>query len=84
MPRIELEIMGTKTVSTDERITVVVDVPQDVLDDPFALREWVDKQLQDASTELSKEVNKDDNIEVADETEDYEVTEVNDLGPAED
>lgn len=80
MTRTELEILGTKTVTTEERITVVVDVPQDVLDSGD-LHEWAEKQLEDPATELSKEVNNDDNIEVDDETEGYEINEVTDLGP---
>lgn len=79
MPRTEIEILGAKTVTVTERITVVLDVPQEALDGN--LQEWAEKQLQDSSTELSKEVNNEMNIVQEDETEGYDIVEVNDFGP---
>lgn len=79
MPRTELEIRAERTTTVEEVITVVVDVPQDVLDGD--LREWVEQQLQDSSTELSKEVDNDMNVVTEDETEGWDITEVSDFGP---
>lgn len=80
MPRTQIEIMGETTKTITERITVVVDVPQDVLDGD--LHEWVEQQMQDNDSELSKEVNKPENIEQEDETEGFDIAEVTDFGPA--
>lgn len=79
MPRTEIEIMGETTKTTTERITVVVDVPQDVLDGD--LRGWVEQQSQDGDSELSKEMNDPVNIFQEDETEGFDIAEVTDHGP---
>lgn len=82
MPRTEIEFLSTKTVTVDERITVVVDVPQHVLDkDQVALHQWVEEQFMNSDTELSREANEEANVTVEDESEDYEINEVSDLGP---
>lgn len=79
MPRTEIEIMGEMIRTTTERITAVVDVPQDVLDGD--LRGWVDQQMQDGDSELSKQANDSMNILQEDETEVFDMTGVTDLGP---
>jgi hypothetical protein len=84
MPKTELEIKFDKTVNVTEVVKVEVDVPQSILDDPFAdfgLQDWVDAQLQIPGSEVAVETAKEENIEVEDETTSYEITEVNDFGP---
>lgn len=80
MPRTEIEIMGETTITREERINVVVDVPQDILDEGD-LHNWVTTQLQNGDSELSKEVNNDVNVTVEDESEGFDITSVDDLGP---
>jgi hypothetical protein len=81
MPRTTLEILRTRTVTTEQRIEVEVDVPQRVLNDGDRLHEWVEKQLMNRDSELFTLAEKDDNVEVADELESDEINEVTDLGP---
>jgi hypothetical protein len=79
MPRTEIEITGENTKTITERINVVVDVPQDVLDGD--LQQWAEQQMQDSDSELSKEANDPVNISQEDETEGYDITSVTYIGP---
>lgn len=80
VPRTEIEIMGERITTVEERINVVVDVPQNILDEGD-LHAWVEQQLEDGDTELSREVNNDINVTVEDETVGFEITQVDDFGP---
>lgn len=84
MPRIEIEIRGERIITVDEVINVVVDVPQDILDGDnpdYGLQDWVETQLAIAGSPLSEAANDDVNVTVEDETTDFEISEVHDLGP---
>ncbi len=45
MPKAEIEILRTVTVARDESVMVEADVPQNVLDDPDELFDWVEAEL---------------------------------------
>lgn len=75
MPRTEIEIMGETTKVITERITVVVDIPQEILDGDH-LDKWVEQQSQDGDSELSKEMNNPANIVQDDEQEGYDISSV--------
>jgi hypothetical protein len=84
MARTELEIRRTVTVETEEIVTVVVDVPQSILDNPdadFGLHDWVEGQLKVAGSDLAKQADDPMNGFVEDETVSWEIDEVSNLGP---
>lgn len=79
MPKTQIEILRTVTITRDESVEVEVNVPQDVLDDPDGLCDWTEQQLKRESSELFKAVH-DTGWDVADEDESEEIQEVNDFG----
>lgn len=78
MPQAEIQIRRTVTITREEDVTVNVDIPQNILDDPdadFAVDDWVEGQLKIHNSALSAAVL--GNWDLTDEYEDYEIDEVN-------
>lgn len=79
MPKANIEIKRQVEITRDEAVTIEVDVPQHILDDPDELYDWVKERMESASgNEVSNEVTRLgwDHID-EDETIDYtEVTHI--------
>lgn len=80
MPRVEIEIMGETTTTVTERITVVTDVPQEILDGDH-LEKWIEEQSQNSSSDVSKQMNEDANVLQEDEVTGFEISSVMYVGP---
>lgn len=77
MPQAEIEIRRTVTITREESVTVNVDIPQHILDDPdddFALDDWVEGQLKIPNSDLSEAVQ--GNWDQGGDDDDYEIDEV--------
>jgi hypothetical protein len=74
MAKTEIEIRRTVTITREESVTVTVDVPQDILDNPddvFRLDDWVEAQLKITGSELLTatlgnwdQISEDEEIEI--------------------
>lgn len=56
MPKVEIEILRTVTITRDESVTVEVNIPQRILDNeydnPGELYDWVERELGKESSAL--------------------------------
>lgn len=73
----QIEIKRTVTVTREETVTVDVDVPQSILDNPddhFGVDDWVEAQLKIPNSDLSEAVQGNWDQDIDDE--DYDIDEV--------
>lgn len=80
MPKREIEILRTVTITREESVIIVVDVPKRVLKDEEVF-EWADVELKKEGTALRTLADAAD-WDLNDEDESEEIDEINDLGPA--
>lgn len=80
MPKVELEILRTVTITREESIIVEVDVPAEELGEDGDLLGWVDQQMDTTVTEVSDSVLRaaigEELWAVNDEDETYEYDDV--------
>lgn len=56
MPKVEVEVLFTRVVTTDEAAFITVTVPQDVIDNGDVL-DWVENNVPQADLDKAAEVN---------------------------
>lgn len=80
MPKVELEILRTVTITREESIIVEVDVPAEELGEDGDLLGWVDQQMDTTVTEVSDSILRaaigEELWAVNDEDETYEYDDV--------
>lgn len=79
MPKIEVEIFRTVTVTREESLIIELNIPKAVLEDGEEL-DWIEQQLEDQESETATaKALKAADWDVSDEDESIEYNEAHDL-----